>query len=136
MSDDNETVLPTSQLDLQRRLDEDRDKDKDSKKESDEVYAPYATEDTDVTHYLGTSPEYMTHADVLNQPFAAEDGPEAEALKILKDASDQDVPKAERKNEEPKAATPTVTAPTAAATSPAPPASPPVPSATTTSTTG
>lgn len=38
----------------------------------------FATEDTDKSAYVGVSPEYMTHAGVQNQPFAAEGGAEQE----------------------------------------------------------
>ncbi len=40
------------------------------------LQAPFATEDTDTSAYVGTAQEYMTHAEVLNQPFKADGGVE------------------------------------------------------------
>ena len=43
----------------------------------------FATEDTDTSGYVGVSPEYMTHAGVQNQPFAAEGGDEQEREELI-----------------------------------------------------
>jgi hypothetical protein len=87
MSDDDKTytTVPTSQKDLEARLDSDFAPTSTGTATTDptEVRAPYATEDTDTSAYIGVSPEYMTHADVTTQPFRAEEGPEDEVLDIL-----------------------------------------------------
>lgn len=71
-------VQPTSSTDLERRLDAGFDVpvgEVDPKK----VNAPYATEDTDTSGYVGVSAEYMTHADVRQRPFRADGGTEQRA---------------------------------------------------------
>jgi hypothetical protein len=87
LADDDKpyTTVPTSQTDLKARLENDFLTTFGSvgTTDPDEVRAPYATENTDTSAYIGVSPEYMTHADVTTQPFKAEEGPEAELLDTL-----------------------------------------------------
>jgi hypothetical protein len=85
-----EFLPPTSQVDLERRLERDHlpegvlvDNESDDARNPEVVNAPYATEDTDTTHYRGVSPEYMTHASDTEKPMQADEGAEAEALKRL-----------------------------------------------------
>lgn len=57
----------------------------DREEERDTTPKPrdFATEDTDTSAYVGVSPEYMTHAGVQNQPFAADGGEEEEREKLI-----------------------------------------------------
>jgi hypothetical protein len=81
---------PTSQIDLERRLERDHlpegvlvDNTKDDVRNPEVVNAPYATETTDTSGYLGVSPDYMTYSHDTDKPLTADEGPEAEALKRL-----------------------------------------------------
>lgn len=67
---------PTTVTDLERRYAEEANGGKPVEVVN---VTPYAVEDNDVSMYAGVSEEYATYADVRQQPFAAEDGPEAEA---------------------------------------------------------
>lgn len=73
---------PTTTVDLARRYAE----EKDGKQVEVVNPTPYAVEDNDVSAYAGVSEEYATYADVRQQPFLAEDGPEAEAERRIRGA--------------------------------------------------
>lgn len=66
---------PTTVTDLERRYAEEAE----GKKVEVVNPTPYAVEDNDVSMYAGVSEEYATYADERQKPYAAEDGPEAEA---------------------------------------------------------
>lgn len=80
---------PTSQIDLERRLDEGflpesarRDNTKDDVLNPEKVNAPYATDEHDTSAYLGVSAEYMQYANETEKPLEATEGPEFESLKL------------------------------------------------------
>lgn len=64
---------PTYQKDLEARLELDHKAPKPDSKNSvvdpAQTYAPYATETTDTSQYVGVSPEYMTHASDTEKPL-------------------------------------------------------------------
>lgn len=81
---------PTSQIDLERRLERDHlpegvlvDNTSDDVRNPEVVNAPYATEEHDTSGYLGVSSEYMQYANETEKPLTADEGAEAEALKRL-----------------------------------------------------
>lgn len=64
----------THELDVEAR----RNAAEASDKPTDEVYAPYAVEDNDVSGYVGVDPMYMTYANDTEKPLAADGGVFAE----------------------------------------------------------
>ena len=83
MSDDNEVTFtrPTAQVDLERRLEADH-KVARTAPDPSTVDAPYATEDTDTSAYVGVSQEYMTHANETEKPFDF-DGVEGDSVEAM-----------------------------------------------------
>jgi len=84
-----EMTRPTSQMDLERRLDEGflpegarRNNTEDEVLNPEVVVAPYKVEGNDTSGYLGVSSEYMTYANETEKPLTATEGPEAESLKL------------------------------------------------------
>jgi hypothetical protein len=92
--DDNR---PTSQRDLEQRLEKDFKSDlstpdgpvesEDAVRDPEQVYAPYAVEGNDTSAYVGVSPEYMTYSDDTQKPLNAEEGPEADAEELARKGS-------------------------------------------------
>jgi hypothetical protein len=62
----------THELDVEARRN--ADADAASNEPSDEVYAPYAVEDNDVSGFVGVDPMYMTYANDTEKPLASEGG--------------------------------------------------------------
>lgn len=79
---------PTTTLDLERRQREaEEEKELSAVEDPEQVYAPYATEETETADYVAVSPEYMTHAGVAGQPMASEEGAEKDLEDKLKSGS-------------------------------------------------
>lgn len=79
---------PTSQLDLERRLDEDHKPDSDLSLSLKVNPNPFGDED-----YAGTDPIYQNHANDTETPYAAEEGPDKDAedaVRELYEFSDDD----------------------------------------------
>jgi hypothetical protein len=77
-----ELVKPTSQLDLERRLDKDN--------ESEVANRVPVTRNPDHfgrEAYVGVDPIYQNHANDTEKPYAAEEGPEKDAEEFFKESS-------------------------------------------------
>lgn len=91
MADEPNYTKPTSQVDLERRLDNGNESNRvlttsdeyASRDHSADEGRDYRVEDNDTSDYYGVSPEYQTYANETEKPAKAEDGPEAEIEKRL-----------------------------------------------------
>lgn len=93
--DEAEYALPTSQVDLQSRLDNENRSSRilttadQYEQPEDDDGRSFAVEGNDLEGYIGTNPEYMTYANETEAPIVAEEGPESEVEENFLEQSEQ-----------------------------------------------